>query len=205
MNLTKSANLLVLGLVLAVAAAGCKKRPGQITPLPGAPTARITDESGGGRPLPVEPGPGSNVSGSNVNPSNTSGIPSNPEGSHEGWVENRDALQADTVYFAFDSSTIRPSETSKVSAIADYLKNNAGAAVRVEGNCDERGTEEYNRALGERRALALREALVAQGVAPGRVDTISYGKDRPADPGHDESAWQKNRRDDVVVLTPPNK
>ena len=72
----------------------------------------------------------------------------------------------------------------------------------VEGNCDERGTQEYNRALGERRALAAREALAKLNVDPMRVFTRSYGKDKPADTGHDEAAWAKNRRDDFVLLHP---
>jgi peptidoglycan-associated lipoprotein len=109
------------------------------------------------------------------------------------------------VYFDFDSSVLKTVEKPKVRAVADYLKANAANAVKVEGNCDERGTEEYNRSLGERRALAVREELIRLGIDPTRVDTISYGKDRPVDPGHDESAWRKNRRDDFVVLTPPNK
>ena len=75
--------------------------------------------------------------------------------------------------------------------------------MKIEGHCDERGTEEYNRALGERRALALREELARLGIDPGRVDTISYGKDRPVDTGRDESAHRKNRRGEFVVLTPP--
>jgi peptidoglycan-associated lipoprotein len=83
------------------------------------------------------------------------------------------------------------------------LKGHPGQALRIEGNCDERGTEEYNRSLGERRALAVREELIRLGIDPTRADTISYGKDRPADPGHDESAWKKNRRDDFIVLSPP--
>jgi peptidoglycan-associated lipoprotein len=112
-------------------------------------------------------------------------------------------LKAHTVYFAYDSSVVRSSEKSKVAAVADYLKGNPAAAVRVEGNCDERGTEEYNRALGERRALAVRGMLVSLGIDPRRVDTISYGKDRPVEPLHNEAAWSKNRRDDFVLLTPP--
>ena len=98
---------------------------------------------------------------------------------------------------------LKASEKPKVAAVADYLKANAGKAVRVEGNCDERGTEEYNRSLGERRALAVREELIRLGIDPTEVDTISYGKDRPVDPGHDESAWKQNRRDDFIVLTKP--
>jgi peptidoglycan-associated lipoprotein len=91
-----------------------------------------------------------------------------------------------------------------VTAVADHLKANATAAVEVDGHCDERGTEEYNRALGERRALAVREELILMGVDGQRVVTKSFGEDRPIDPGHDESAWKKNRRAEFILLTPPN-
>ena len=124
-------------------------------------------------------------------------------GSHQGWHEDAQALKSETVLFDFDSSVIKSSEKPKVAAVADYLKSNSAAAVRVEGNCDERGTEEYNRSLGERRALAVREELARLGIDATRVDTISYGKDKPAVQGHDESAWRQNRRDDFIVLTPP--
>jgi len=107
------------------------------------------------------------------------------------------------VHFDYDSSVVKSSEKAKVSKVAIYLKGNSAVAVRVEGNCDERGTEEYNRSLGERRALALREDLARLGIDPSRVDTISYGEDKPVDSGHDESAWRKNRRGDFILLTPP--
>ena len=129
--------------------------------------------------------------------------PSNPRYSHQGWIEDPQALKTDTVYFDFDSSVLKTAEKPKVAAVADYLKANSAAAVKVEGNCDERGTEEYNRSLGERRALAVREELIRLGVDPTRIDTISYGKDKPAATGSDEAAWKQNRRDDFVVLTPP--
>src|SRR5213078_2908891 len=93
--------------------------------------------------------------------------------------EDRGALAAQTVHFDFDSSVVKSSEQSKVVAVASALKSDAAAKLLIEGHCDERGTEEYNRALGERRALALREELARLGIDPGRVDTISYGKDRP--------------------------
>src|SRR5204863_3527763 len=109
------------------------------------------------------------------------GIPQGP--GHQGWIEHPDVFKSDTVYFDFDSSSVKPGEKSKVAAVADYLKSNSTDAVRVEGHCDERGTEEYNRSLGERRALALREELVTIGLDPNRVDTISYGKERSADSG----------------------
>lgn len=104
------------------------------------------------------------------------------------------------VLFDYDSARIRPSEVSKLEAVAAYMRSNPGKLV-IEGHCDERGTAEYNRALGERRALAARDELVRLGVDAGRISTISYGKDRPIDMGHDESAWAKNRRCEFVVVS----
>jgi peptidoglycan-associated lipoprotein len=197
MKPNKFTNLLVVGLVLCVAASGCKKKPVNPTPLPGEYAGKPKD-MGPGEPIkPSEP------MGSETNPFSTTGHPSNPASLHEGWLEDAQALKTETVLFDYDSSVLKGSEKPKVSAVADYLKANAGKAVRVEGNCDERGTEEYNRSLGERRALAVREELIRLGIDPTRVDTISYGKDRPVDPGHTESAWKQNRRDDFIVLTKP--
>ena len=200
MKLNKFTNLLVIGLVLCVAASGCKsKKPVDVTVLPGAPAGKPADMPAGGAIKPGEPTtavPGTEVPG---------GTPSNPPGNRVGWTEDAQALKAQTVYFDFDSSVIKASEKPKVAAVADYLNANKGKAVKVEGNCDERGTEGYNMSLGERRALAVREELIRLGIGGTEVDTISYGKDRPVDPGHDESAWKKNRRDDFIVLSPPAK
>ena len=112
------------------------------------------------------------------------------------------ALAAYTVHFDYDSSAVKKSEHANLQSVASVLSSDASTKLLIEGNCDERGTEEYNRALGERRALALREALAKLGIDPLRVRTISYGKDKPADPGHDESAWAKNRRGDFILLHP---
>lgn len=100
---------------------------------------------------------------------------------------------ADTVYFDFDSAKIKPGEVHKLEAVAEVMKGNSKNLI-VEGYTDERGTAEYNRALGERRAQSCRTELIHLGVSAGRVTTISYGKDRPADPAHDDAAWAKNRR-----------
>jgi peptidoglycan-associated lipoprotein len=116
--------------------------------------------------------------------------------------EDREAFRLNTVYFDFDRSTVKPSERSKIEPVADYLRGHAENKLQIEGHCDERGTEEYNRSLGERRALALREYLVNLGISADRIKTISFGEDRPADPAHDESAWSKNRRGEFVLLKP---
>ncbi len=112
---------------------------------------------------------------------------------------DRSRFAAQTVYFDYDSARLRPGEASKLETVAAYMKSHSGVKLVVEGYCDERGTAEYNRALGERRALAAREELVHMGVDAGRISTISYGKENPADPGHDEAAWSRNRRCDFVV------
>lgn len=98
------------------------------------------------------------------------------------------------VYFDYDSAKIRAAELSKMEAVAAFMKANSGKHLVIEGHCDERGTAEYNRALGERRALAAREELARMGVAVNRMSTVSYGKDRPVDPTHDDTAWSRNRR-----------
>ncbi len=195
MKLTKFTNLLALGLVLSVAALGCKKTPVGVTKLEGGAKAGSGPEVPGGQPVTT----GENPSGTST------GLPSNPADLHAGWPQNREIFKANTVHFAFDSSVVRASEKPNLVAVADYLKANSADAVLIEGHCDERGTAGYNQALGERRALALREELVRLSIDATRVDTISFGFEKPVDTGHDEAAWAKNRRGEFVVLTPPAK
>jgi peptidoglycan-associated lipoprotein len=117
-------------------------------------------------------------------------------------IKDPAALAPYTIRFSFDSAVIRSSEQANISSVASALSANPSDKLLIEGNCDERGTDEYNRALGERRALAAREALAKAGIDPNRIRTISYGKDKPVDPAHNEAAWAKNRRDDFVLLHP---
>jgi len=199
MKVIKFASLLAISIGISIAGSGCKTHN---TP----PVTKFDDQ---GRPIAGdtrEPGGGGKVGeGSDVTRT-PGGI--SPEGiamgnGHPGWPEDREALKADTIHFEYDSATVRPSEHSKITAVADYLKSNTSNAVKVEGHCDERGTDEYNRALGERRAIAIREELVKAGVEAGRVDTVSFGRDRPVDTGHSDAAHRKNRRGEFVALTPP--
>ena len=104
------------------------------------------------------------------------------------------ATAGDRVYFAYDKSDISPEARAILTKQADWLKRNANVTVTVEGHCDERGTREYNLALGERRATAAKNVLVALGIPANRVSTISYGKERPAVVGSTEAAWAQNRR-----------
>ena len=106
------------------------------------------------------------------------------------------------VYFDFDSSEIKGAGIEVVAAHAKYLAANPSARVRLEGHTDERGSREYNIGLGERRAQSVRRSLLLQGASDGQISTVSYGEERPAAPGHDEAAWAKNRRCEIVYLTP---
>jgi peptidoglycan-associated lipoprotein len=103
-----------------------------------------------------------------------------------------------TVYFAFDSSEITGEGQAVVEGWAAYLSANPSAKVKLEGHCDERGTREYNVALGERRANAVRQALASRGVAERQVSVTSYGEERPVSSGHDEAVWQQNRRVEIA-------
>ena len=107
----------------------------------------------------------------------------------------------DRVYFDFDKFEVRTDAQPILAAQAAWLKRYPAVAVRIEGNCDERGTREYNLALGARRANAVRDFLVAQGIQGGRITTISYGKEKPIDPGSGEEADQHNRNSHTAIVS----
>jgi len=159
-----------LVLVCALCATGCKNR------------------KAGGRHA------GDNIGGSTE--LGDQGLASRPEGD----LQILTAVKYDAVLFDYDSSQIRESERSKLQAVADYLKNNVGVGVIIEGNCDERGSADYNLALGERRAEAARAYLIGLGMDGANIQTKSYGEEKPVDPGHDEAAWRLNRRDEFVFF-----
>jgi peptidoglycan-associated lipoprotein len=188
----KFTSLLIVALALTIGATGCKKKPQGVDPIPGT-GYKVTDpgpkgiEGGGTLKTGEEPLFG----GGPISPINP-----------DDFNQDRATLAAHTVHFAYDSSVVKSSEKGNVEAVATYMKANSGVFLLIEGHCDERGTEEYNRALGERRALALREALVADGVDAQKVTTRSFGKDKPVATGNDEAAWSQNRRGEFVVLHP---
>ncbi len=104
------------------------------------------------------------------------------------------------IYFEFDSSTITGEQVQRIETNADYLKDNLEVKVRVEGNCDPRGTNEYNLALGERRAQSAKSYLINLGVAKAQLSTVSWGEEKLLLFGHDEISWAQNRRDDFVIV-----
>ncbi|MBW1679325.1 MAG: peptidoglycan-associated lipoprotein Pal [Deltaproteobacteria bacterium] len=105
-----------------------------------------------------------------------------------------------TIYFDFDKYNLKPPVTEKLDKTADWLSKNSSVKVRIEGHCDERGTNEYNLALGDRRANSALKYLANLGISSNQLSTISYGEEKPADPGHNEDAWAKNRRDEFKVV-----
>ena len=111
----------------------------------------------------------------------------------------RSPLSKRTIYFDYDSSQVADSERSKIDTVAQDLKQNDAHAVIIEGNCDERGSNEYNLTLGERRAQAIRAYLAGLGIGADRIQTKSYGEEKPANAGHDEAAWAANRRGEFVL------
>ena len=162
--------IVMMGMVCALAMTGCKKK---------AKGVGVGGDNIGG------------VAGSDVY---GEGLSERMEG-----TEDRSQFAASTVYFDYDSAQINESERSKIENVASAMKGGSGSVI-VEGNCDERGSAEYNLALGERRALAVRAYLIGLGVDGARVQTKSYGEERPVDLGHDESAWSKNRRGEFVLV-----
>jgi len=104
------------------------------------------------------------------------------------------------VYFDFDKSNLNPTEKEKLDKTSAWLSDNPEANLRIEGHCDERGTSEYNLALGERRANSAKKYLINLGNDPQKISTISYGEENPADPAHNKDAWSKNRRDEFKII-----
>ncbi len=197
-------------LALVVTATGCKSPTTRLSKLPDSGTAT---SGSGARSAALVPGDGAAITGLDTagsssirgtevtNPSGSTGLAD--EDKLRDREMDRSEFAQQTVYFEFDRSSIRPDEASKIDQVAAAFKTKgADFDLLIEGHCDERGTEEYNRSLGERRALAIRELLVKSGVDAGHVFTRSFGKDQPAVVGHDETAWSRNRRGEFILVLP---
>jgi len=114
-------------------------------------------------------------------------------------IAARNLFMNENIYFDFDESNLKPKAQEVLKRKAEWLRNNPGESIIIEGHCDERGTNEYNLALGDRRAQSAKNVLFDLGIAESRLTTISYGEERPANPRHNEKAWSKNRRDHFVI------
>ncbi len=218
MNLPSIFVRISLAAVLAVAAVGCRKGDKILTPIPedsgsytggGYTTGPAGGlQSGGNNGMGNNGlGGGSQFDNNNFQTGNDiqgsgdlsgSDLPTNPD-AFTGKTEDR--LDSSTIYFDFDSYSVNPNELPKIVSVAELMREKPNSLVRIEGHCDERGTEEYNRALGERRALSIRDVLVREGVSVSRINTESWGEDRPAVDGQNEAAYSKNRRGEFVLLT----
>ena len=160
------------------------------------PTADGTDGTGGAGAGANANAAGTDMSGiQDENGTPATGLPFDQD---PNFVRCTD-VAFEPVYFGFDASNLQQSEMAKIEAVAAHLKQ-TGRVVIVEGNCDERGSNEYNLSLGEIRAIAIRDYLVTLGVDPTKIQTKSYGEEKPAVVGHEEGAWSKNRRGEFAVF-----
>jgi peptidoglycan-associated lipoprotein len=174
-------------LALTLLLAGCPKRPAMTaaTAPPPVPPAAAAPPTPAPAPAPIAPAP--------VAPPTAAPAPPAPPKEYRA----NDALKS--IFFAFDKSDIRPGDAKVLDATAAYLKANPSQLVLIEGHCDERGTAEYNLALGERRAKSAMNYLVSNGIEAGRITTISYGKERPVCSERAETCWSRNRNDTFLT------
>jgi len=180
----KTSRILKLAMVgCAVAAmAACTRKPPVETGVPG-PNDGTTQPTGPAYPT-APTGP---VTGGEMG--------SAAPGTEQDFVVN----VGDRIYFDLDSYEVRPEAMPRLDAQAQWLQSYPSVTIRIEGNADERGTREYNLALGARRANSVREYLVSRGVSPARISTVSFGKERPIDPGTSEDAYQRNRNGHTAI------
>jgi len=180
--MTLSANTLVrlaVGGLAAATLAACASHP------PPPPTSPIPPPAAENGPPPEQ--------------YDHNGPPPGPQGPIPGSSQDFVVNVGDRVYFDLDQFTIRPDAMDTLAKQAQWLNRYTAVQVRIEGNCDERGTEEYNFGLGARRAESVREFLINHGVDGSRITTVSYGKARPIDPGDNEDAWSKNRNAHTAI------
>ena len=133
-----------------------------------------------------------------VQETTTQPVQTGPSAEELARLQDIEARKARVVYFDFDDSNVKPAARDLLALHGAFLAKNPGLNVTVEGHCDERGTPEYNVALGERRAKAVAQVLMSYGVQASQIKTISYGEEKPAVLGHNEAAWEKNRRGVLV-------
>jgi peptidoglycan-associated lipoprotein len=169
---------ILLSIVMATLVAACSSQEAKKD----VPVADRTTPS----TQPTTPGAGSTTS-----PTAQPAITANP------LTDPKNILSKRSVYFDFDSNVVKDEYQGLVQAHARYMMDKKDSKIRIEGNCDERGSREYNLALGQRRAEAVKKVMTVLGVQDGRIETVSFGEEKPAAPGHDEAAWAQNRRSDI--------
>jgi peptidoglycan-associated lipoprotein len=170
---------LALYLVIAAVAAACASKE------PQQESSAVTDRSTSGNPP---------TAGNTSNTNRTT--PPDPIVRNE-LTDPNSPLYKRSVYFDYDSNAVKDEYRGLVQAHSRYLADKRDSRIRIEGNCDERGSREYNLALGQRRAESVKKVMTVLGVTEARIETVSYGEEKPVAPGHDESAWAQNRRADI--------
>jgi len=191
--LTRSLHLVLTTLIVgAVAISGCAKRPATTQAAAPAPTGAATSTASTPSAPPMQSTPA--PAPSTPAPATPAPAPARPA-----IVDFRAIPELADIFFDFDKYDIRPADAKTLDANANWLKSNANHLVLIEGHCDERGTNEYNLALGERRAKSTMNYLVSQGVQANRITIISYGEERPQCTEKTEACWAKNRRSHFLV------
>ena len=177
-----------LALALIVLAAACSKKTPATTPAP---------DTGGSTT--------GGTTGSTTGTTGTTGTRTNPDGS--GAAATADLVRAmqEPIYFEFDQDAVRADGQPTLDRKAAIMLANPGLRIRIAGHADDRGSDEYNLVLGNKRATSAKRYLEAKGIDGGRIETISYGEERPADTGATEAAWAKNRRDEFELLAGADK
>ncbi len=183
-------------LLLAIASTGCKPKVYGPTPIVG----QVGKGNKGGPESGETPGNPANDAGQVL----AGGVPSSPDEMNKGPVDP-ELLKAEMVHFDLDSAVIKNSEKSKLKKVAEYMKANPMDDILIGGHCDERGTEQYNLSLGEKRAQAAREYLATLGASAKDIYTQSFGETQPLEQLHHEASYSKNRRAEFVVVHPAGK
>lgn len=168
-----------LYLAIAALAAGCASTEKTDTP--------VTDRSAGV----------SQPSGTTSPGTSTTARPQQPAVAGNPLRDPSNILSKRSVFFDYDSNAVKDEYRNLVQAHSRYMGDKRDSKIRIEGNCDERGSREYNLALGQRRAESVKKMMTVLGVTDGRIETVSFGEEKPMAPGHDEAAWSQNRRADI--------
>ena len=191
MKMTQFVNLFVIASAISLIGVGCQKSDVPVTQLPASRT--------GANNLSQDAKPFDPMDSKSIDSKSIGDAQPSPE-KYSGPKDDK-IFAAYMVHFEYDSPTVKSTEKSKVEYVANYLKANPANGVEVNGHCDERGTDQYNFSLGDRRALSARDELIAMGISADRITTVSYGRSRPLDPANTDAARAKNRRDQFVLLS----
>jgi len=152
----------------------------------------------GGKDVKVDSKPATPDTTTSTTPTTSGMGNTNVSGKNDPLKDSNNILSKRIIYFEYNQDTVKSEFTDVIQAHAKYLNDNRGRKIRLEGHTDERGSREYNMALGQRRGEAVRRALTILGVGADRIETVSFGEDKPRATGHDEAAWAQNRRVEVV-------